>query len=166
MTAEQPSVATRLCAECGMCCNGVLFHSVVLQPEDSARALAALGLKIKRKKGQAFFRQPCSAYRGSLCAIYEQRPVRCRLFACRQLLRVQTGEVTEASALEKIHEARARTAKINALIHQVAETNPMRALAQRGANALTTSEKTPLHDELEAAMHDLETLLEMDFRVP
>jgi hypothetical protein len=48
---------------------------------------------------------------------------------------------------------------------RVAETNPNRALAQRCANALTTSERTPLHDELTSVMRELETLLENDFRV-
>lgn len=149
-----------------MCCNGILFHSVLLQPGDSARALSALGLKTKRKKGRVFFLQPCPAHREDRCAIYEQRPARCRLFNCRQILRVAAGEITEAAALEKIREARTRAANVDALIRRVAETNPGRALAQRCANALTTPERTPLHDELESAMQKLEALLENDFRVP
>ncbi len=165
MIAEPLSAAARLCGKCGMCCNGVLFHSVVLQPGDSARTLSALGLRIKHKKGSSFFLQPCAAYRDSRCAIYDQRPQRCRLFNCRQLLRVAAGEITEASALEKIHEARARAEHVNTLIARVAETNPNRALAQRCANALTAPERTPAHDELDAAMQELETLLERDFRV-
>ena len=165
MTAEFSSAAARLCAACGMCCDGVLFHSVVLQRSDSARGLSALGLKIKRRTGRKFFLQPCSAYRECRCAIYGGRPDRCRHFNCRQLLRVATSETTETSALQNIEEARNLSARVNALVSRLAETNPNRSLAQRCANALTDSERTPLHDELESAMRELESLLAREFRV-
>lgn len=148
-----------------MCCNGVLFHSVLLQPGDSARALSALGLKIKRKKGNVFFLQPCTAHRGSECTIYHDRPARCRLFHCRQLLGVEAGEIAESSALDKIRQAGELVARINELIARIAEPNPRRNLAQRCANALTTEEWTPLHHELDSTMRGLEALLEKEFRV-
>jgi hypothetical protein len=165
MSAESDSTAARLCAACGMCCDGVLFHSVALQPGDSARALSALGLKIKRRGG-AHFLQPCSAHQNSCCTIYDQRPTRCRLFNCRQLLRVGTGEISEAMALDKIREAREQIHRVNALMHRTGETNPNRGLAQRCANALTAPVRTPLHNELETAMSELEELLQNNFRVP
>ena len=163
MPANQPT--DRLCARCGLCCNGVLFHSVLLQPGDSARALSALDLKIKRKSGPQFFLQPCSAHREGRCAIHAQRPTRCRLFRCRQLLRLIADPDAEASALEKIAEVRDLVARVNALICQAAETNPNRSLAQRCANALTTPARTSLHDKLQSAMLELESLLDQDFRV-
>ena len=147
-----------------MCCNGVLFHSVLLQPGDSARALSAAGLKIKRKAGAELFHQPCPAHKECQCAIYDRRPARCRLFNCRQLLRVTADETAEASALEKIGEALCLVTRVNALINQLAETNPNRALAQRCANALTTPDWTPLHGELQSTMHELEALLVREFR--
>jgi hypothetical protein len=165
MSTEPSSVATRLCAACGMCCNGVLFHAGVLQEGDSERALSALGLKIKRRGSPPHFLQPCTAHRDSCCTIYDQRPQRCRLFNCRQLLGVNAGDITETSALEKIHDAKSRTARVENLIARVAETNPRRSLAQRCANALTTDVRTPLHDELDAAMKDLESLLKAEFRI-
>ena len=164
MVANLPSAA-RLCAACGMCCNGVLFHSVLLQAGESARAFSALGLKTKRQKGRDFFRQPCPAHHGCRCAIYGRRPKRCRLFNCRQILRVATDKAAEARAMEKIDEAGKLVGRVNALIGRVAETNPNRSLAQRCANALTTSDRTPLHDELESAMRKLEALLETEFRM-
>ena len=165
MSPSPPSAAARLCGACGMCCDGVLFHSVELQPGDSASALSAAGLRIKRKAGREFFLQPCAAYRECRCAIYDRRPERCRLFNCRQLLRVTEDAAAETSALEKIAEARSLVSRVNALINRLAETNPNRALAQRCANALTTSDWTPLHDELQATMRELETQLARDFRL-
>ena len=77
---EATSAAARLCAQCGLCCNGVMFHTVQLQPGDSAKELAALGLKLKRKQGRHFILQPCPAFQNSQCSIYAARPERCGRF--------------------------------------------------------------------------------------
>ncbi len=37
----------QLCLQCGLCCNGVLFKDVELQPGDDATNLRALGLPIR-----------------------------------------------------------------------------------------------------------------------
>lgn len=68
------STAARLCAACGLCCNGVMFHTVRLQPGDVPPELAALGLKLKRKQRGDLILQPCPAYREERCSIYAQRP--------------------------------------------------------------------------------------------
>lgn len=155
-----------ICGACGMCCDGVLFHSVKLQKGDSARQLAARGIKIRSKKGQAFFLQPCSAHQNGSCQIYEDRPARCRLFNCRQLVLLEKGETTKEDALGKIREARQQVDIVNGLLNQIAETNPNRSLAQRCANALTTPDPSPLHQKLEFTMAQLEAHLEKHFRVP
>jgi len=169
-----PNVSARLCSTCGMCCDGVLFHSVELQKGDSPRQLSALGLKLRRKKRVEFFLQPCSAHReeaGSCsCTIYENRPLRCRLFDCRQLRGVVAGEINEEEAREKIRAARAQVAEVNALMDQIVETNPNRGLAHRVANALTlpksdTVLSSDLHDQLDSTMRELESFLQKEFRV-
>jgi Fe-S-cluster containining protein len=171
-TAHDPSSSERLCGACGMCCTGVLFHSVELQPGENPRQLSALGLKLRRKKGVEFFLQPCSAHReengACSCTIYAQRPARCRLFNCRQILAVEAGSVSEANALEKIRNARAQVARVNELIARLGESNPARSLAHRTANALTLAEgaeRTELHDELDATMKGLEGFLAKEFRI-
>ena len=160
-----------LCASCGMCCDGVLFHSVELQPGDNPRQLSALGLKLRRKKGVEFFLQPCAAHReenGSCsCAIYAERPGRCRMFTCRQILGVESGAISEVEASEKIREARFRVARVTEIMERVGDTNPNRSLAHRVANALTLTEgaePTALHKELDSAMRELEHFLEKEFR--
>ena len=148
-----------------MCCDGVLFHSVLLQSGDSSRKLASFGLKTKIKKGRSYFLQPCPAHERNRCRIYEDRPLRCRIFNCQQLLRLFSGESTEAQALSKIQEARRQVDHVNHLIDQLSETNPKRGLAQRCAQALLTETKTPRHTELETAMEKLALYLENEFRV-
>lgn len=154
-----------------MCCNGVMFHTVQLQPADSAKELAALGLKLKRKKGENFILQPCPQYRNSQCSIYAVRPQRCRLFECRQLKRVVAGEITEAMAMEKIAEVQRRVAEVNAILHESGPTDAKRPLSKRcekimaePLDASSDQVAVNLRSELTRAMRELDALLDQDFR--
>jgi len=149
-----------------MCCDGTLFHSVVLQPNDSATSLSALGLILKRKKGAISFRQPCPAHQNNRCGIYESRPHRCRLFHCQQLLKVSSGTLSQAQALETIRSTRERIKQVDQLIDKITETNPSHGLTQRAATALATAPTTPLHSDLTLAMDELNQTLNNHFRVP
>lgn len=170
--APESSAASRLCAACGLCCNGVMFHTVRLQPGDSSQALVALGLKLKRKKGHNHILQPCPAFQCEQCSIYESRPARCRLFECRQLERVSTGEITGAQALENIHEARRRLDELNKLLEQSGSSNLKRPLSKRCEKVLAeplhpSSEPAAmeLRSRLTRAMAELNTLLNENFRL-
>ena len=170
MSALTPSAASRLCAACGICCNGVMFYKVRLQSGDVPRELRALGLKIKHKHTEQFSLQPCPAYRESQCAIYAQRPERCGLFACRQLRRVAAGEIQEAEALEKIHEAVQRVGHLNRLLDESGKTDPKRPLGKRyeKITAVPVDPADPpaveLRSQLTLAMQELEALIDRDFR--
>jgi len=148
-----------------MCCDGTLFHSVVLQPTDSPRTLSSLGLTLKRKSGLTTFRQPCSAHQNSQCAIYEDRPQRCRLFNCQQLLRVASGEITQSLAQETIASTRKKINQVVEKIERLTETNPSQGLTQRFAVALANTAPSLERTELEAAMTELQAILEKEFRV-
>ena len=158
-----------LCQACGLCCNGVMFHTVRLQPADSAKALAALGLKLKRKKGRDYILQPCPAFRENQCSIYAARPERCRLFECRQLQRVTAGEITEATALEKIRGIQQRVAHLDVLLAQAGTTNAKRPLAKRCEKILAEPPAdhaaSTLHDDIGHAMRELDAMLDRDFRL-
>jgi Fe-S-cluster containining protein len=170
---DASSAASRLCGQCGMCCNGVMFHTVWLQPGDkSAGKLMALGLKLKFKKKQHYLLQPCAAHNGSECAIYMDRPARCRLFECRQLKRIAKGEITEAMALEKIQDVKRRVGELNALLARAGETNLARPLSKR-CDHVTAEPADPadleavgLRHAVTQAMEELDALLDNDFRIP
>jgi len=171
--SENSLTASRLCAACGMCCNGVMFHTVRLQPSDSAKDLAALGLKLKRKKGENYILQPCPAFRESHCSIYAARPQRCRLFECRQLKRVSAEECTEATALERIREARRRVAEIADLLERAGGASVKKPLSKRcekvTAEPLDSSSDpvaVELRSQLTRAMRELDTFLDEEFRLP
>jgi Fe-S-cluster containining protein len=162
------SPAARLCAVCGMCCNGVLFFSVRLQPEDSARRLEKLRLKIKRRSDGLHMLQPCTAHTGSSCRVYADRPARCRLFACRQLLRVEAGEASEQEAVENIATALRLTARVKELLAGVGDSREHKALSTRYETALTPPLDPATAEErkaLAAAMGELEEFLTREFRI-
>ncbi len=166
------ATASGLCAACGMCCNGVLFDIVRLQPGEAPKAFAALGLKVKRKLGESFFVQPCAAHRDSCCTIYPMRPERCRVFACQQLQRVAAGESSEAVAREKIAEALRRIAAVIALLDELGGTNENRALSKRCEQAMSdpigetpSAATTEIRARLARAKLKLDAQLDRDFRV-
>ncbi len=154
------TAASRLCVTCGLCCNGVMFQIVRLQPGESPKALTALGLKVKR----GAFVQPCTALEGLRCSIYADRPTRCRLFECKQLKRVEAGEITEASALAAIREVQRRVAELNGLLEKADATNLRKSISHRCATALAEPHPEELRTRLALAMHELETMLDADFR--
>ncbi len=166
------STAARLCGMCGLCCNGVMFHRVRLQPQDSAKTLAALGLKLKRKHGKDHILQPCPAHQDSRCSIYPDRPERCRLFQCRQLRRVEAGEIKEAEALEKIREVQRRVEAVDRLSRRADGSLRKGPLFQRAETTLAEPFDATLHpelvrerEELARALSELDALLDKDFRV-
>lgn len=149
-----------------------MFHTVRLQPGDSAKELAALGLKLKRKQGQNYILQPCPAYQEAQCSIYASRPERCRLFECRQVQGVAAGGITEEMALEKIREVQRRVAQVNEWLAQAGRTNAKRPLSKRCEQVMaepldaSSDEATvELRTQLTLAMQELDTLLDQDFRL-
>lgn len=162
--------AERLCAACGMCCNGVLFHGMAVQPEDSLRAMAAKGLRAKRRDGELQFLQPCPAHDGNCCLIYAERPQRCRVFACRQLEGVFHGEILESAAMDKIQEARRLSDRVRELLERLGDDRKTRPLATRCAGVFTppldpSPQADALRQELRDAMNALEEMLEKNFRI-
>jgi Fe-S-cluster containining protein len=124
-----------------------------------------LGLTLKRKPGLTTFRQPCSAHQDNQCTIYENRPQRCRLFNCQQLLRVAAGEVTQSSAQEIIASTRKKINQVIEKIERLTETNPNQGLTQRFSVVIANTAPSPERTELEAAMSELQAILEKEFRV-
>ena len=171
-TADFSSVASRLCASCGMCCDGVMFHFVNLQPGDSVKTLATLGLKVARKRKQDCIGQPCPMHTDGRCTIYEARPVRCRMFECQQLHRVAAGVVTEAEAFAKISEAKDLVSGIKVLLEDLGFSNPRQPLSRQCERVMNNSPDPSVGEAtkhaghlLARAMGELEVLLDEHFRI-
>jgi len=154
--------AARLCLDCGLCCNGVLFDQVRLQPGDNRKALTARGLKIKRG---GWFNQPCTALCGTLCQLYAARPTRCRQFECRQYRLVTTREISYEAAAGRIAQVKGQVAGVEKMLAQCDGGNVRKPLAQRYATALELDPEVAEACGLKEAMARLQSMLERDFRI-
>ena len=160
----------QLCPNCGLCCDSTLFADVELRAGDDAKRLAKLGLTIEKKtRTKLAFAQPCACFDGKLCAIYADRPQRCRKFECGLLKKVGANEMTADAALKKIAEARKRAEKVRKLLRQSGQHEEKMALTHRYAEAmsatinLSDTADAERRGELMLAVNDLMTLLERDF---
>jgi hypothetical protein len=135
--ALAPSRAARLlCPHCGLCCNGVLFGDVRLQPGDDPQHLAQLGLTLVGEPSRPRFRQPCSCFDGRFCRIYADRPERCRTFVCGLLRRLQTGRISLAEARRITARARQYWTQVLETLRAAGDPAPHLPLSRRVARAL------------------------------
>ncbi len=169
-SAASPNASGTLCSACGLCCNGVLFVDVQLQRGDQAQRLRELGLSLHRKGGKTRLAQPCACFDGKLCRIYEDRPARCRSFACRLLKRVQEKEVRVPVALRRIDRARREAERVRQLVRALGNRDEHLPLSRRYAAIMTqpldlagADEVLERRAELMMAVHALTTILETDF---
>lgn len=179
--SSKHSVAEKLCLTCGLCCNGVIFADVQLQPEDDAIRMQSLGLPLrnllKQRSGKTSsadsnvakctskFSQPCVAFDGCRCRIYAERPGHCRNFDCALLKNVNEGEVKIVDALKTIEKAHRRAGKVLRLLRTLEDTDEHLPLAMRFRR---TSKRLEGNDcradassfsELTLAFHSLNVLL-------
>jgi len=164
------SVAEKLCLACGMCCNGVIFADVQLQPGDKATRLAALGLALEKKRGQSRFTQPCAAHDGCRCGIYAERPQYCREFECALLKSVQTGRVESAAALRLIRTARQRAERVRQLLRELGDgeeglalSKRFRRMQKRFESSAADEEAADVFGQLTLAVHGLNFILSESF---
>ena len=165
------SAAEELCLSCGLCCNGVLFGDVRLQPGDDPARLKALGLKLRARGARLRFTQPCSALNAKCeCGIYAGRPVYCRAFECALLQSVLAGETDQPAAARVIRSARQRAAKAARLLRALGNEDEHLPLGERfratakAFNAVPPdAEASARFSELTLAMHRLNLLLSQEF---
>lgn len=114
------SPADALCRQCGLCCNGT-FYGSVLVAEGERPHLERIGLRIVDQEGATAMAQPCTALRGCLCSVYAERPAACAAYECTLRKRVRAGERSLEQALADVAEMQALLAKIRE-IFEVAAT--------------------------------------------
>jgi Fe-S-cluster containining protein len=160
----------QLCPNCGLCCDSTLFADVELRAGDDAKRLAKLGLTIEKKtRTKLAFAQPCACFDGKLCAIYADRPQRCRKFECGLLKKVEANAMTPGAALKKIAAAKRRVEKVRELLRQSGQREEQMALTHRYTEVmsapidLSAEADAERRGELMLAVNDLMTLLERDF---
>jgi Fe-S-cluster containining protein len=161
--------ASQLCLECGLCCNGVIFADGQLQPGDDAARLRRLGLRFSPTSGPSAgrkFLQPCTAFDGSCCTIYPERPKYCREFECLLLQNAQAGRLEIKAAQRIIRTARQRADKVKRLLRELGDADDQTALSIRFRRVKRRLESGALDEatadlfgQLTLAVHDLNLLL-------
>ena len=160
----------QLCPACGLCCNGVLFADVELQPGDSAGRLIDRGMALKKKGMKRAFAQPCRCFDGKLCRIYADRPKRCAAFECGLLKRVQSGEMPATDALKRIADAKKLAEKVRRLLRRLGDKDEQLALTKRYSRVMSQpidlaagEDAGEARGELMLAVNDLMHILQRDF---
>jgi Fe-S-cluster containining protein len=152
-----------LCLQCGLCCNGVLFADVRRERGDDSPLFAQHGPRVA---------QPCPAFNSGdcTCALYAERPARCRKFECKQLVAVRAGTVSAAAALKKIRAAKKLAAEIEAFLTKLGFNDVSLPLSKRFQGCQRAAERREIPTEnierladLQLAVHQLNGLLARDF---
>ena len=120
------SSSQSLCLTCGLCCDGTLFSSVRLKPDDEVAPLRAVGISFISNGEANEFKQPCAAYKNCTCAVYANRPRKCRTYKCELLKSFERAEISYGSALEIINKIISIKNEVNALA-RAASTNTQSA---------------------------------------
>jgi Fe-S-cluster containining protein len=162
------SLTDTLCTRCALCCDGTLFADVELAGAREATKVEILGLRVDEDADRPLMLLPCAALRDRRCTVYAHRPQCCRTFECRLLRDAGRGAVSTADAVERIEEARARVARVVALLDALGRRDVMLPLRERCADALAVhpgsdTARKALHAELSAAMADVDEALRRSF---
>jgi hypothetical protein len=169
LNGTKNSVIETLCPACGLCCNGVIFANVGLQPGDEVTRLSMAGLPITTPRSAlrpSHLAQPCAAFDGCHCRVYADRPRYCREFECVLLKSVQAGRTESATALRIIRTARERADKVRRLLCALGDTDeqlPLSARFRRTGKRMKEhdldEETADLYGQLTLAVHDLNLLI-------
>ena len=95
-----------LCTDCGLCCDGTFYGSVVVAAAETER-LARVRLPLVQNEGACTMAQPCTALRGRLCDAYADRPSACAAYECELRKKVNAGACSLTEAREPIAAMRA-----------------------------------------------------------
>ena len=168
-TKSNDAVINELCPACGLCCNGVIFANLALQPGDDLVRLRSLGLLVSKAHSASRpprLTQPCAAFDGCRCRVYADRPQYCREFECVLFKSVREGRTALAVALRIIRTARQRADKVRRLLHTLEDTDeqlPLSARFRRIGKRLQErdldEEAADTYAQLTLAVHDLNLLL-------
>lgn len=128
---DTSDLAQRLCLQCGLCCNGVMFGDVGVSEDDQPERLLSRGMPLQRHEGAWRFDQPCSALKCGACEIYAERPGYCAQFECSLLQETLKGRRTEAEAERIIARTRQLAERVRELLAERGETDETLSLSRR-----------------------------------
>ena len=122
-TIMDPSITTRLCTLCGLCCDGSLLADVELRSHREALEVESMGLEIEDDEDGhrrvPVMLLPCRALKKRCCTVYAHRPHSCRDFECRVLKQAEAGVIRFSTAKRRIDTAHQKIRNLKTLIKQL-----------------------------------------------
>jgi uncharacterized protein len=110
------SSSQSLCLTCGLCCDGTIFSSVPLKPDDEITPLKTVGIDIvSDNDANRLFKLPCAAHKNCTCTVYANRPQVCQIYKSALLKRFERDEIPYEAALEIISKLVSLKNEVNAL---------------------------------------------------
>lgn len=104
---------------CGLCCSGVLFAYVPVQPEEPADEYAQAGLVLEARPGGGHrMPLPCARFEDGKCQTYHCRPEPCKFYRCGLLRRHDADGISHAEALAVIEKVKAKRARLVGLLEK------------------------------------------------
>lgn len=161
-----PSNIDKLCLQCGICCNGVLFRDVELPRGPGADTLRNHGLRLQAGRGKLRLPQPCAALNGCICRVYLDRPAHCRDFECGLYKAVKEGRVTPSFAIRAIRKTLRLADRVRLLLGELGCQDETVALSLRFQRlkkrfSMDVPDESTAHAfaDLSLAVHELNLLL-------
>jgi Fe-S-cluster containining protein len=98
--------SSALCLACGLCCNGVLYSQVNVEPEH-VPLVSTLGLTVEEFDDHSVgFRQPCVLYQQNRCSAYPHHPPACKAYRCALLRKYEAGDATLDDGLAIVNQVK------------------------------------------------------------
>ena len=150
-----------ICLDCGLCCDGTMFHAIDLDPSDDVDLLRGRGAVLISDDLSRRFQQPCVGFDGSCCTVYESRPTACRTYVCSLLESVNAGDTTVADARLVIRRARELSAIVRDCLDPTADSDVIH-LGRHGLSTYLGIMKNQYeHDRLAAAFPEAAELIDI-----
>jgi len=99
-----------------------MYKTVDVGEDDQRDILATAGLAFTVKDDATRFEQPCPAFGGGRCSIYEGRPAVCRNYRCLLLRRHEAGEVSHDDAAALIAKTTAQRDRVRSSLAAYVDT--------------------------------------------
>ena len=92
-----------ICINCGLCCDGTLFKFAKIKDEETTSPIVTANISFT-DDGKKKLKQRCCFLDHKLCTIYDERPLVCAGFKCKQLESFISNSISYDEAMKIIND--------------------------------------------------------------
>jgi len=124
-------LASKLCVQCGLCCDGTFFEDIELENDDELDRCEDLGLRVDDSQAEPLLLQPCNALEECQCSVYAYRPQCCRTFRCHLLNELECSKISFERALSIVFDLKEKRSELLRLIPERHNKNTSSSLRSK-----------------------------------